>query len=183
MVEIGADSQLRVGRDLRQEREKRNVMLEQVAKATRFSMRHIQSLEADLFDELPAGVVTRKGLVRSYCQYLGLDADVWMERFTTSGAFEQTEPDLAQFAENVHRARLEAMPPVRRRWWGVIIMVLLLLALAYAAWRYVVQPRIGVRRHEALPPLSRLRQPAATPLPLSGSFAFRSDTTEARASS
>ena len=72
MVEIGADSQLRVGRDLRQERERRNVTLEQVAKATRFSMRHLQSLEADLFDELPGGVL-RKGLVRAYCKHLNLD--------------------------------------------------------------------------------------------------------------
>lgn len=146
-MEIGADSELRVGRDLRHERERRNVTLEQVAKATRFSMRHIQSLEADLFDELPSGVVTRKGLVRSYCQSLGLDVDTWVERFTASGAFDQTEPDLAEFAENVHRARLEAMPPVRRRWWGVVAMVLALLALAYAAWHFVVQPRLGVHFH------------------------------------
>lgn len=146
-MEIGADSELRVGRDLRHERERRNVTLEQVAKATRFSMRYLQSLEADLFDELPNGVVTRKGMVRSYCQYLGLSDELWIERFATSGAFDQTEPDLAQFAENVHRARLEAMPPVRRRWWGVIVMAVLLLALAYAAWHYVVQPRIGIRLH------------------------------------
>ncbi len=161
MVEIGADSQLRIGRDLRQERERRKITLEQVAKATRFSMRHLQSLEADLFDELPSGVL-RKGLVRSYCQHLGLEDEVWMERFSASGAFDQTEPDLAQFAENVHRARLEAMPPVRRRWWGVAIMILALLALAYAAWHYVIQPRMGVRHHDA-PPEQTLHLPAPTP--------------------
>lgn len=147
MVEIGADSELRVGRDLRHERERRNMTLEQVAKATRFSVRHLQSLEADLFDELPGGVL-RKGLVRSYCRHLGLDDEVWLERFSASGAFDGYEPDLAQFAENVHRARLEAMPPVRRRWWGVAAMVLGLLVLAVLAWKYVVQPRIGVHsRH------------------------------------
>jgi cytoskeleton protein RodZ len=147
VVEIGADSGLRVGRDLRQERERRNMTLEQVAKATRFSVRHLQSLEADLFDELPGGVL-RKGLVRSYCRHVGLDDEVWLERFSAAGAFEGSEPDLAQFAENVHRARLEAMPPVRKRWWGVVVMVLGLLVLAYLAWHYVVQPRIGVHlRH------------------------------------
>ena len=162
MVEIGADSGLRVGRDLRHEREQRVISLEQVAKATRFSMRHLQSLEADLFDELPAGVF-RKGLIRSYCKHLGLDDDVWLERFAAAGALDQAEPDLAQFAENVHRARLEAMPPVRRRWWGVALMVLGLLALALAAWHYVVQPRMGSRHHQALvagPMGSRLSRPA-----------------------
>ena len=150
MVEIGADSQLRVGRDLRQERERRQVTLEQVAKGTRFSMRHLQSLEADLFDELPGGVL-RKGLVRAYCKHLNLDDETWIERFQTAGAFEQSEPDLAQFAENVHRARLESMPQVRRRWWGVVVMVLALLALVYAAWHYVVQPRVGIHFHHPAP--------------------------------
>ena len=165
MVEIGADSQLRIGRDLRQERERRNVSLEQVAKATRFSMRHLQSLEADLFDELPSGVVVRKGLIRSYCQHLGLDDDLWLERFSATGILDQAEPDLEQFAENVHRARLEAMPPVRRRWWGVVVMILAFLALAFAAWRYVIQPRIGIRHHEAPPQTS-----TAVPVSRQGSF-------------
>ena len=156
MVEIGADSGLRVGRDLRQERERRGLTVEEVAKATRFSVRHLQSLEADLFDELPGGVL-RKGLVRSYCRHLDLDDEAWMERFAASGAFEQNEPDLAQFAENVHRARLESMPPVRRRWWGVVGMVVALLALAYAAWHYVVRPRIGIGHHDAPPVTSRVQ--------------------------
>lgn len=158
-MEIGADSGLRVGRDLRQERERRGMTLEQVAKATRFSMRHLQSLEADLFDELPGGVL-RKGLIRSYCQHLGVDDELWLDRFTASGAFENTEPDLAQFAENVHRARLESMPQVRRRWWGVVVMALGLVLLAYAAWHYVVKPRLGVRHHDAPPPTARWQKQA-----------------------
>lgn len=162
MVEIGADSQLRVGRDLRQERECRSVTLEQVAKATRFSMRHLQSLEADLFDELPSGVL-RKGLIRAYCKHLDLDDDLWIERFGNAGAFEQSEPDLAQFAENVHRARLESMPQVRRRWWGVLVMILALLALAYAAWRYVIQPRVGIHLHHRTPDLTTSQLTAPDP--------------------
>lgn len=148
MVEIGADSRLRVGRDLREERERRKITLEEVAKATRFSMRHLQSLEADLFDELPSGVL-RKGIIRSYCKHLGLDEEEWVERFAASGALDQAEPDLAAFAENVHRARLESMAPVRRRWWGVVVMGLALLALAYAAWHFVLQPRLGLHHHTA----------------------------------
>jgi cytoskeletal protein RodZ len=160
-LEIGADSSLRFGRELRQERERRQVTLEQIAKATRFSVRHLQSLEADLFDELPGGVL-RKGIVRSYCQHLGLDDEHWLERFAASGGLDRSEQDLAQFAENVHRARLEAMAPVRRRWWGVVVMILALLALAYAAWHYVVQPRLGLHRHAPVADQTSVRQTPAT---------------------
>ena len=143
-MEIGADSRLRVGRDLRKEREQRGITLEEVAKATRYPMRQLQSLEADLFDELPASAVLRKGLIRSYCQQIEVDGELWISRFAASGALDETEPDLAQFAENVHRARLQAMPQVRRRWWGVLAMALGLLALAYAAWHFVIRPRLGL---------------------------------------
>ena len=144
-MQISVENQVRVGRELRQERERRGMTLEEVAKATRFSMRHLQSLEADLFDELPGGVL-RKGLVRSYCQHVGLEDDYWLQRFGAHGGFNEAEPDLAQFAENVHRARLEAMPQVRRRWWGVVVLAIALLALAFAIWHYVIQPRVGLRR-------------------------------------
>ncbi len=149
-MQISAEHQVRIGRELRQERERRGMTLEQVARATRFSMRHLQSLEADLFDELPPGVL-RKGIVRSYCQFVGLDDDAWLERLAETGALDEPEPDLEQFAENVHRARLEAMPPVRRRWWGVVLLVIGVAALAYAVWHYVVQPRVGLHRQPAGP--------------------------------
>ena len=121
--------------------------LEEVARATRFSVRHLQSLEADLFDELPGGVL-RKGIVRSYCRHMGLDEELWLERFAEGGGLDAAEPDLAQFAENVHRARLEAMPPVRRRWWGVVLMAIAVMALAYSVWHYVVRPRVELHHSQ-----------------------------------
>lgn len=157
---ISAEHQVRIGRELREERERRGMALEEVAKATRFSVRHLQSLEADLFDELPGGVL-RKGIVRSYCQYVGLDDEEWLERCAAHGGFDSPEPDLEEFAENVHRARLESMPRVRKRWWGVVVLVLALLALAYVVWRYVVQPRVGLQRHEIVPQQSYLVKPAS----------------------
>lgn len=156
---ITAEHQVRIGRELREERERRGMTLEEVAKATRFSMRHLQSLEADLFDELPGGVL-RKGILRSYCRYVGLDEEEWLERCAANGGFDAPEPDLEQFAENVHRARLESMPPVRRRWWGVAVLIVAVLGLAYAVWHYVVQPRVGMHRHEEVPQQSLITMPA-----------------------
>ena len=142
-MQISAEDQVRIGRELRQERERRGATVEEVARATRVSLRYLQSLEADLFDELPGGIL-RKGIVRSYCQHLGLNEEAWLQRFADHGGFEEPEQDLAKFAENVHRARLEAMAPVRRRWWGVAVLLCVLAALGYVLWHYVVQRRVGV---------------------------------------
>lgn len=142
-MQISVENQVRVGRELRQERERRQLALEDLARVTRISVRHLQSLEADLFDELPGGVI-RKGIIRSYCQHLGLNTEHWLGRVSEAGGLDGSEPDLAKFAENVHRTRLENMPPIRRRWWGVALLAIVLLALSYAAWHFVVQPRTGL---------------------------------------
>ncbi len=160
-MQISAENQVRVGRELRQERERRNVALEDMARVTRITVRHLQSLEADLFDELPGGVI-RKGIIRSYCQHLGLDDGHWMGRVAEVGGLDEAEPDLAQFAENVHRARLETMPAIRRRWWGVALLVAVLLALTYAVWHFVVQPRTGIHLHRPAAPVSAT-QPDSPP--------------------
>lgn len=159
-MQISAENQVRVGRELRQEREKRNVTLEEMARSTRILVRHLQSMEADLFDELPGGVI-RKGIIRSYCQHLGLDDGHWLGRVAEAGGLDETEPDLAQFAENVHRARLETMPQVRRRWWGVVLLVAALFALSYAIWHFIVQPRTGLHLHRPSPAPSALPTPDA----------------------
>ncbi len=162
-MQISAEQQVRVGRELRGERERRGVSLEDVARGTRFSVRHLQSLEADLYDELPGGVL-RKGIVRSYCRHMGLEEERWLARLAEGGGLDDAEPDLAQFAENVHRARLESMPQVRRRWWGVALMALTLIALTIAVWHFVVAPRVGLHLHQLVPH----RAPAAdTPTPSS----------------
>lgn len=161
-MQITAEHQVRIGRELREERERRGMTIEDVARHTRFSVRHLQSLEADLFDELPGGVL-RKGIVRSYCQYIGLDDEVWLERLAESGGLAEAEPDLEQFAENVHRARVESLPVVRRRWWGVVVLVVGVIALAYAVWHYVVQPRVGIGHRQASAQQSLVRPVAGRP--------------------
>lgn len=163
-MQISVENQVRVGRELRQERERRQLALEDMARVTRISVRHLQSLEADLFDELPGGVI-RKGIIRSYCQHLGLDGEHWLGRVAEAGGLDGSEPDLAQFADNVHRARLESMPPIRRRWWGVLLLAILLGALAYAAWHFVVEPRTGLHLHPRSFPAPADASKEASPVP------------------
>jgi cytoskeleton protein RodZ len=60
------------GENLRREREMRGVTLEEIAAATKISVRFLGSLESEQFERLPGGVFNR-GFLRAYAQYLGLD--------------------------------------------------------------------------------------------------------------
>ncbi len=69
-----------LGEFLRAEREKRRISVEQMASATRISVKVLVALEANLFSELPAKPFLR-GFVSSYCKFLGLDAQDVLLKF------------------------------------------------------------------------------------------------------
>ncbi len=61
-----------IGETLRSTREHRGLTMEQVARDTRISLRFLEALEAENFEELPAPVYVR-GFLRSYANYLKID--------------------------------------------------------------------------------------------------------------
>lgn len=73
-------SEINLGEYLRQEREKKNITLEQVASATKVNIRLLQALEADHFSELPAMPFVR-GFVTAYARYIGLDSNEVLTRY------------------------------------------------------------------------------------------------------
>ena len=69
-----------LGEFLRHEREKRSITLEQVASASKISVRLLHALEADHYAEMPAKPFIR-GFVNSYCRFIGLDSKEVLTRF------------------------------------------------------------------------------------------------------
>jgi cytoskeleton protein RodZ len=69
-----AESAKEFGEELRRERQLREVSREQLAAATKVSLRQIEALETGRLEHLPACVFSR-GFVRAISVYLGLDAD------------------------------------------------------------------------------------------------------------
>ncbi len=128
------------GRELQLERQRRQVTLESIAEGTKVPTRHLRALEQEDYGQLPGGVFN-KGIVRSYCRHLGLDEQEWLQRFP-SVAQEEPEQDWASFAENVRRTRDRRNAATRRRWFGVLAMLILLGALGWAAWKYVLEPKV-----------------------------------------
>jgi DNA-binding transcriptional regulator YiaG len=71
VVDIPSDAEFN-GELLRRVREGRNLSLQMLADRTRISSRHVESIEADRYDTLPAAVYLR-GMLMSIARELGLD--------------------------------------------------------------------------------------------------------------
>jgi cytoskeletal protein RodZ len=150
------------GRDLQQQRVKRGVELEAIAASTRVSIRHLRALEDERSTDLPGGVFN-KGILRSYCEVVGLEEREWMDRFAASELNTSAEPDWAAFAESVRQQRLSRRGAQQRRWFGVLLMVAGLIALAWVAWHFTVRPRLIAQPNPGSPSASKLSQLAAGP--------------------
>jgi cytoskeleton protein RodZ len=130
------------GTELRRERESRGIGLDAISEATKISSRHLHALESGSFDQLPGGVLN-KGIVRGYARVVGLDTEVWVERFMAayqgSGLLKDDDASWIQFAENVSRNRTHEAdrPDTRLRWAGVALLLTILAALGWFVWRYV----------------------------------------------
>ncbi len=130
------------GKELRTERESRGIGLDTISDSTKISGRYLAALEEDHFEQLPGGVFN-KGIVRSYARIVGLDEEVWvnryMEAYQQSGQVKFDDADWIAFAENVGKSREKEghRPDLRLRWAGVAMLLLLLVGLGWFVWRYV----------------------------------------------
>ncbi len=136
------------GDQLRRERERRGLAVEAICATTKVPVRHILSLEAGAFGDLPGGVF-RRGFVRSYLGALGLEEGSWMDRFEKScrgsGLPEPQETAWTVFAENVKNTRIIQRRRTRSGW--VWIFVLLLFAFAAGLVTFwAVRHRISLSR-------------------------------------
>ena len=131
------------GEALRCERQRRSVSLEDIAQTTKVTVRSLQALESDAFDQLPGGILS-KGIVRSYVRFLGLDESEWVDRFLDASgqknsAATANDKDWAAFALSVSTHRGGKVTDTKLRWAGVVALLLLLGGLGWIVWGYVHQ--------------------------------------------
>lgn len=131
------------GEALRCERQRRSVSLEDIAQTTKVTVRSLQALESDAFDQLPGGILS-KGIVRSYVRFLGLDESEWVERFLDASGQKNppqanNDKDWAAFALSVSTHRAGRVTDTKLRWAGVVALLLLLCGLGWIVYGYVHQ--------------------------------------------
>ncbi|MFZ0963690.1 MAG: RodZ domain-containing protein [Terriglobia bacterium] len=142
------------GENLRREREMRGVSLEEIASATKISMRFFEAIEREDFSKLPGGIFSRS-FVRSYARYLGLDEDRVMADYQLA-AHPQEEFDLHRMPGGSSRSgRQSARTPLI----GTLVAGVLLVA-GYLLYRYA--PRTS---EIPPPPPTAVEMPKSAPPP------------------
>lgn len=142
------------GENLRREREKRKITLDQISQSTKIGTRMLQALEEDKFSQLPGGIFN-KGFVRAYARCVGLDEEQTVADYLeASGEAPPVLPEIPQQqpAPRIIEASIEA--PRRPLPWGLFAALLLLAALALSLWSH------RQKKESAAPPPAP--QPAAT---------------------
>jgi cytoskeleton protein RodZ len=166
-VTAGTTSIGHFGEALRCERQRRSVSLEDIAQTTKVTVRSLQALESDAFDQLPGGILS-KGIVRSYVRFLGLDESEWVERFLDASGQKNPPPtndkDCAAFALSVSTHRGGRVTDTKLRWAGVVALLLLLCGLGWIVWGYVRQ-RVAALSIVSPPPTYAATTTVHTPPP------------------
>jgi len=124
------------GAQLKQERERKGVTLEDISLTTKIGTRMLRALEEGHFDQLPGGIFN-KGFIRAYARCLGMDeeqaiADYLIATGVTPSA-KKSENDEAPILEPPSR---EENPATAGLPWGTFAVVLLIVALGFAGWGF-----------------------------------------------
>jgi cytoskeleton protein RodZ len=147
---------LEIGSSLREARIRRGFELAQIEADTHIRTRYLKALEDERFELVPGEAYVR-GFLRTYADYLGLDADLFVAEYNTRFAPpEEPPPQLMQLR------RPKSRTPVLRRTFGVVFAVTL---VAGFVWR-LASTEPTVPAPAVRPPTSTVRPtPAKIPLP------------------
>lgn len=122
-----------LGEFLRQQREGKNVSVEELATRTRIGVRFIKLIEENQFDQLP-NPVSAKGFLRSYARCLGLEEGPVLNRF--SQIVQPSESPAASGTEEKVPSYIQRKQPDRLPFplWAalsVVGVIVLFLVLAF----------------------------------------------------
>lgn len=115
-----------IGTTLREARVRRKLTLQQVEEDTKIRVKYLQAMENEDFDVMPGSTYV-KGFLRTYATYLGLDARIVLDEYTSRlGPRDVHEPfgGSSALRPRVHRGRNTLL--------FVAVLCLLILAVLYA---------------------------------------------------
>lgn len=96
-----------LGQALKEEREARNISIEEIASATKIVPRYIEALENDHFDIMPGGFFV-KAIIRTYARSIGLNEEEVLAKYRVAGIIGEPERKRSIFQRSEPAA---AAPP------------------------------------------------------------------------
>ena len=119
-----------IGGSLREARLKRDLTSADVQKAIRIRDRYLQALEEERWELLPGDVYV-KGFLRTYADFLGLDAHLYIDEYNSRFAVHEEQPLSPQPLARMETARRHVgrMRPL------VAVAVVLAVAVAVLVWQ------------------------------------------------
>jgi len=143
-----------VGQDLHAARLRRGDDLATVSRVLKIRKDHLEALEEDRVEALP-GRTYAVGFVRSYADYLGLDAVQCVERFKAeiAGRSDETVQPITVLDEDDHRRLPQG--------WMIIAGVVLVLVL-YGAYQLAASAERMLNEPETVPPPQQMMSKPAT---------------------
>jgi len=143
-----------LGAQMKQERERKGISLDDAAKATKISTRFLRAIETDDFEQLPGGIFN-KGFIRAYARLLGMDPEEAVSEYLEiTGAAQVQTPAQDQFPlkppEFQPKKEDHKDGSSRELPWGMLAAVLLVIALGVSGWRFLSQQPHGTSRTHSL---------------------------------
>ena len=152
--------------DLKAEREKRNISLDQIAANTRISLHYLECLEEGRYGDLPGGMYNR-AFLRAYCESLTLNQQEILQRYEAEIATHIEKHPKVKVQVSQKNSSLKPNP--------ILIWSLALLISAFAIFlsrhwiAAVFSPYFSEGPEASLPqkmaPTSQVAQPTSKPLP------------------
>lgn len=160
------------GDRLKREREKRNVSLEEIAKSTKISKRHLLELEEERFSDLPGGIFN-KGFVRAYAKFLGLNEEELVGEYVAAEAASKADfvPPIAMETSKlmssmaVAKEREESVRPSdpAAKVLSLAVGLVVVLGIAGYGYKYFEQERATSTASAAGPTSVTPAESASTP--------------------
>ncbi len=130
-TETVEDSLQQIGKDLRTAREAQKLDLAEVAEAIHVNLNSLKSLEDGDFHS-PPGPVFMRGFMRSYANYIGMDAEPLQQRL--SGLLD--DKDSGHTLQRVKAVRISE-PPATANVWTRVALGAIVLAVALIVYLYL----------------------------------------------
>src|SRR3954468_21390816 len=162
------------GAHLRREREARKIPLDDIAKSTKISKRHLLELEEERFKDLPGGIFN-KGFVRAYAKVLELDEEKMVAEYIAAEAEAKAEvtPPVAMETTKLMSSMAvakEAEESVRRsdpvaRILSAAVALVVVLGVGGFAYKYYMEQKPARAASPETEPTAQI-VPTAIPLRL-----------------